>query len=333
LKAGGLFAPISREGALVLNNLLLVTACATVFLGTLYPLFLDALDLGKVSVGAPYFNATFIPIMTPLVMAMAVGPMLAWKRGDIKGVIGRLKFALGVGMIVTLGAWYAMGGQVLAAAGIGLAAWLVLGSLMEFAGRIKLFRIPFAASLSRLRHLPRSAFGMTIAHAALGIVVAGITASSAWQTEKILVMTKGDRVELASYSFVFAGVEETEGPNYTVKRGTFEVTLDGRDVATLTAERRFYPVRNMTTTEAAIHTTWFADLYAVVGDADEKGGWTVRLYHNPLVPWIWVGAVLMALGGLVSLTDRRHRVGAPARTRKTAARTKPPGGGARPATA
>ena len=333
LKAGGLFAPISREGALVLNNLLLVTACATVFLGTLYPLFLDALDLGKVSVGAPYFNATFIPIMTPLVMAMAVGPMLAWKRGDIKGVIGRLKFALGVGMIVTLGAWYAMGGQVLAAAGIGLAAWLVLGSLMEFAGRIKLFRIPFAASLSRLRHLPRSAFGMTIAHAALGIVVAGITASSAWQTEKILVMTKGDRVELAGYSFVFAGVEETEGPNYTVKRGTFEVTLDGRDVATLTAERRFYPVRNMTTTEAAIHTTWFADLYAVVGDADEKGGWTVRLYHNPLVPWIWVGAVLMALGGLVSLTDRRHRVGAPARARKTAAKTKPPGGGARPATA
>jgi cytochrome c-type biogenesis protein CcmF len=174
---------------------------------------------------------------------------------------------------------------------------------------------------------------MTIAHAALGVVVAGVTASSAWQTEKILVMTKGDRVELAGYSFAFAGVKEVAGPNYTANRGTFEVTLDGRDVARLTAERRFYPVRNMTTTEAAIHTTWFADLYAVVGDADGKGGWTVRLYHNPLVPWIWVGAVLMALGGIVSLSDRRHRVGAPARATKAAARTKPPGGGARPATA
>ena len=331
LKAGGLFAPISREGSLLLNNLLLTTATATVFLGTLYPLFLDALGGGKVSVGAPYFNDTFVPLMAPLIAAMAVGPMLAWKRGDLAGVLGRLRFALGAAFGVVLGAWYLKGGPALAVAGIGLAAWLFAGTFVELAQRIRLFGAPLADSFARLRHLPRADLGRTVAHGALAVVVAGLTASSAWQSEKILVMRPGETVTIAGYSLAFEGVEEIQGPNYTARRGTLRVTRNGREVATLIPEKRFYPVRDSATTEAAIHTTWLADLYAVLGDGDGRGGWIVRVYHNPLVPWIWIGAILMALGGLVSLSDRRLRVGAPARARRRAAAPRSPD--ERPATA
>ena len=166
---------------------------------------------------------------------------------------------------------------------------------------------------------------------ALAVVVAGITASSAWQSEKILVMRPGETVTIAGYSLAFEGVEEIQGPNYTARRGTLRATRNGREVATLIPEKRFYPVRNSATTEAAIHTTWLADLYAVLGDGDGRGGWIVRLYHNPLVPWIWIGVVVMALGGLVSLSDRRLHVGAPGRARSRATTPRPPD--ERPATA
>jgi len=336
LKLGGVFSPISREGAMVLNNLLLTTACATVFLGTLYPLFLDAINGNKVSVGPPFFNATFVPIVVPLLAAVAVGPMLPWKRGDLLGALGRL-WATALAAALAAAIVLALTGAKapLAAVGLGLAAWVGAGAVVEVADRIRLFRIAPAESWQRLKGLPRAAWGTAIAHFGLGVVIAGITASSAWQVEKVQLVRPGETIDVAGYSFTFKGAVEEQGPNYVSRRGTFEVTRNGRAVATLYPAKRFYPVQRMTTTEAAIHTLWVADLYATISDPDEgsresggpafptrsDGAWAARLYYNPLVPWIWMGAVLMAFGGVVSLTDRRHRIGAPvpARPRASAA--------------
>ena len=314
LKAGGLFHPISREGGLVLNNLLLTTACATVFLGTLYPLFLEAVGGAKVSVGAPYFNATFVPLMIPLVAVMAFGPLLQWKRADLAGVLGRLKWAgLASLLAAALAVYLHSGGPILAWLGMALAAWLFAGCIVEWAERVKLFRAPLATSWARARQLPRSAYGMTLAHAGMAVVIAGVTASAAWQGEVVRVLRPGETAELGGYVYRFDGVESLRGPNYAAERGRFTVTRDGHPFALLTPERRLYDVQRMETTEAAIHTTGLADLYAVIGEPDGRGGWTVRLYHEPLVPWIWAGSFIMVLGGALSLSDRRLRVGAPTR--------------------
>lgn len=318
LKAGGLFAPISREGSLVLNNLLLSTATATVFIGTLYPLFLDVLNLGKVSVGAPFFNATFVPVAIPMVIAMVVGPFLAWKRGDLPGALTRL-WSAGVATVacVAIAAYITNGGgPLLALVGIALAAWAFFGSLAEFAERIRLFRVPLKDSWTRAAHLPRSAWGMTIAHACMGICILGMTGTSAWQTEVIQAMKPGDTAQLAAYTVHFDSVGEVQGANFRAEQGVFTVTRDGRTIATLKPQRRSYPVTRMTTTESAIHTTVFSDVYIALGDPTQNGtAWIVRLYHHPLVPWIWLGALGMMVGGLVSLSDRRFRVGAPERRR------------------
>lgn len=332
LKTGGLFAPISREGGLVLNNLLLATATATVFLGTLYPLFLDAIGGAKVSVGPPFFNATFVPLMVPLVAAIAVGPMLAWKRGDLPGALARLWAAGVAAAVAVLGTLWLAGGPAGALLGLGLAAWLGVGALVELAERIRLFRIPASDSFRRAVNLPRAAWGMTVAHLGVAVVVAGITASSAWQTERIQLVRPGETVEIAGYTLLFRGTERVNGPNYVARRGIFEVSRDGEPVTTLYPAKRFYPVQGMVTTEAAIHTNLVADLYVVIGDPDSGGtpggdprvlldapadaAWAARLYYNPLVPWIWIGCVIMVLGGALSLSDRRHRVGAPSRARR-----------------
>ena len=320
LKGGGLFAPMSREGALVLNNLLLCTATGTVLLGTLYPLFLDAISGQKVSVGAPYFNSTFAPLMTPLIATMAIGPMLAWKRGDVAGALGRLRLAFIASAVVALGAWYwQTRGPLLAVLGLGLATWLLVGALVELAGRLKLFRAPLSESLRRAYHLPRSAWGMTAAHAGLAVVVFGIIASSAWEVDKLQVMRRGEAVEVAGYSFTFEGAREIQGPNYRGRQGTFTVSRGGRPVVTLRPETRNYPNPPMETTEAAIHPMLSADLFAVIGEPAAAGGWSTRLHHKPLLSWIWAGALMMVFGGLLSLSDRRHRVGAPARRPSAAA--------------
>jgi cytochrome c-type biogenesis protein CcmF len=319
LKTGGLFAPVSREGGLVLNNLLLSTACATVFLGTLYPLFVEALGGSKVSVGAPYFEATFVPIMIPLVVAMAAGPLMAWKRSDLAGVLGRLKLAAVLSVAAGLWALYLhREGPVMAILGMGLAAWLFVGTLVEWAERVKLFRAPLGTTWSRARNLPRSAYGMTLAHAGLAIAIAGMTASAAWKGEVLSNMRPGETVELAGYSYRFEDVRTLRGPNYTSDMATFTVTRDGQAVTVLTPEKRLYDVQRMPTTEAGIHSTPVADLYAALGDPDGEGGWTVRIYHEPMVPWMWAGALIMVAGGAISLTDRRLRVGAPTRRRKPA---------------
>ena len=322
LKGGGLFRPISREGGLVLNNFLLTAAAAAVLLGTVYPLILDVLNAGKISVGAPYFNSVFIPVMVPLVLAMGIGPLLSWKRSELGPTVYRLKISAGLAVLAGIGAWLFIDrASALAAFGVFLAAWLMFATLHELAVRIHLFRAPPGESWRRLQRQPRARWGMTLAHGGLAIVIAGMTASSAWTTESIQVMKPGDRVDVGGYVFTFDGAREVRGPNYAATQGTFRVDSGGSDIV-LTPEKRFYDVQGRTT-EAAIHPTFLGDLYAVLGDPrGEDGGFVTRLYFNPLVPWMWAGSFIMVLGGFVSLSDRRHRVGAPGR-QKAGARATP----------
>ncbi|MEL0018666.1 MAG: heme lyase CcmF/NrfE family subunit [Rickettsiales bacterium] len=314
LQSDGLFRPISREGGLVLNNLLLTTAAATVFLGTLYPLFLEAFGGDKVSVGPPFFNATFLPLMVPLVVALGVGPLLPWKRADLGGVLARLKIAFAVAAIVAIATAYVLwGSSVFGALGIGLAGWLAASVIIEISGRIGLGKIALGDSFKRAIGLPRAAWGMTIAHFGLAITVAGITGAGLWQVESIQIMEPGEKVTVSGYEFVFNGARQVRGPNYAAERGFFTIKKGGKVVADMEPERRRYLVSGQETTEAAILTTAMFDLYVVLGESNGAGGWTTRLYYKPLVPWLWIGSLVMVFGGIVSLTDRRLRVGAPAR--------------------
>ena len=312
LKSGGVFAPVSREGALVLNNLFLTTAFAVVLLGTLYPLLLDAVGGGKVSVGAPFFNATFVPLMIPLLIACPIGAKMTWKRGDLAGALSRLKVAAAIAVLVIVLSFSLDGDRsILPAIALGIAAWLAVGTCLDLYEKIGFTRLSKTVAFSRLRHLPRSTWGTAVAHFSLGVIVAGITVSSVWQVEKIQVMKPGETIELAGYEVTFNGVSQLQGPNYTSLRGSFGVFKESKKITDLFPEKRDYPAENSTTTEAAIHTNFYSDIYVVLGDPDEKGGWVTRLYYNPLVPWIWGGAILMALGGGLSLSDRRLRIGAP----------------------
>jgi cytochrome c-type biogenesis protein CcmF len=315
LKQGQLFAPISREGALVLNNVLLTVACATVFVGTLYPLALESITGEKISVGPPYFNATFGPLMVPLLLAMPLGPILAWKRGDLLGAMQRL-FAAGCAALVILVAAFAFAwrGPWLAPFGVALGAWVVAGATAEWASRIKLLAVPAGDSLRRAIGLPRAAYGTLLAHAGLGISVIGIVATTAWQSETVLALKPGGQGEVAGYTFVFHGVGIQQGPNYTEQIGRLTASRGGAPVAELMPSKRTFEVPRQTTTEAGIHAAWGGDLYLVLGDALPGGAFVVRAYFHPLVRLIWLGAVVMALGGVLSLLDRRLRVGAPRRS-------------------
>ncbi len=315
LKGGGIFAPISREGALVLNNLLLCTGCATVFLGTLYPLFSEELGGPKLSVGFPFFDRTFVPLMAPVLIAVAAGPLLAWKRGDLAGALQRLWLALAGTVLVVLVAFYVTGGgPVLAVLGLGLAAWAGLGAVVEWCERIRLIRAPLGESWRRVRAMPRAAHGMTIAHIGLAVTVAGI-AASAWQQERIEVVRPGGTLAIAGYVLHFDDVAKVEGGDFTADRADVTVTRGTATIAVLHPEKRFFPQQQATTSVTAIRTNLLADLYLALGDSDGKGGWTLRAYWKPLVPWIWLGAVFMAGGGVVSLSDRRWRIGIAARAR------------------
>ena len=315
LKGGGLFAPISREGALVLNNVLLSTAAASVFLGTLYPLFLDAVGGPKISVGPPFFNKTFVPLMVPVAVAVAAGPMLAWKRGDLAGALQRLWVAFAAAVLVGLGTYYVTnGGPVFAVLGLGLAAWTFVGALTEWADRVRLFRAGVAETVRRTVHLPRSAHGMTLAHLGFAVSVAGI-AASAFEAERLEVMRPGASMPLAGYTLTLESVTKQPGANFVADDATVVIQRGDDVVATVHPQRRFFTLQRQTTSETAIRTNLLADLYVALGEPDGTGGWTIRAYYKPLVPWIWMGAVIMAFGGLVSLSDRRWRVGVAARLR------------------
>ena len=312
LKQGGLFAPISREGALVLNNLLLTTACATVFIGTLYPLALEVVTGERISVGAPFFNLTFAPLFLPLLLAVPFGPLLAWKRGDLVGAAQRLMVA-GVVALVTIAIVWAWqrGGSAFAPLAIGLAMFVNLGAAVDIAERVKLFRAPFATSWSRATGLPRSTWGTAFAHAGLGIALIGIVCESTWNIEHIATMRLNDTAQLGSYSATFDGMTSRQGPNYREDIATFTIRQGGALVGMMTPSKRSFTTRGMSTTEAALMTRGVSQLYISLGAADPNGSITARIYYKPLVLLIWFGPVLMAFGGMLSLSDRRLRVGAP----------------------
>jgi cytochrome c-type biogenesis protein CcmF len=309
LSSSGLFAPVSREGALVLNNILLCSIAAVVLTGTTYPLFADLLLGEKLSVGGPFFNATVLPLAVPVFAAMSVGPFLSWKRADLGAALMKLWWAALVALAV--GVFAATGAKLLPALAFGAAAWLIVGALAELVARIRLFRQPLGASLRRLTGLPRGSFGTTVAHAGLGVTIAGIAGMSL-ASEAIVLVQPGATTHLAGYDWKLIDLHDGDGPNYSARVATIAVSRDGRLVTTLAPERRSFPVQRITTTEAKISTNGFRDLYAVLGD-ERDGGAVLRLHVNPLAPWIWLGALVMAIGGALSLTDRRLRVGAPAR--------------------
>jgi cytochrome c-type biogenesis protein CcmF len=318
LKAGGAFAPVSREGALVLNNVFLTTACVTVLVGTLYPLVLETLTGEKISVGPPYFNLTFIPLMVPLFLALPFGTLLAWKRGDAAAAAERLVVAgIAAVLCAALGAWLAGGETRLGAAfGLALSAWLIVGSLAELALRTQSAG-SLGGRLRRLFSLPRTTWGSALGHLGVGVTVLGIVSLSAFQTEVITDMAPGDRTTIAGYEVTFDRAEEREGPNYSDAVAIFTVRHGGDVVATLDPARRFYPAREMPTTEASIKTFGFSQLYATLGSV-ENGKIVVRLYNKPLVTLIWIGALIASFGGALSLADRRLRIGLPAPARRAA---------------
>jgi cytochrome c-type biogenesis protein CcmF len=313
LTAGGLFAPVSREGALVLNNILLCSIAAVVITGTAYPLFSDLLFGAKISVGAPFFNATVLPLAAPVIAAMAIGPVLSWKRAALGPALMRLWWAAVIAAVV--GVLAATSLHALPAFAFAGAAWLIFGSFAEIVERTKLFRLPLGQSLQRLRGLPTAAFGAAIAHAGMGVTIAGIAGMSL-AVERVVLVHPGETVEAAGMSWTLASLTDEAGPNYAARVANIVLHRPGEPDLTMHPARRTFPVQGTTTTETAIHTTGFADIYAVLGE-ERDGAAVMRLHYNPLAPWIWLGGLVMALGGGLSLADRRLRVGAP--TRRTAA--------------
>ena len=312
LAQGGLFAPISREGALVLNNLFLTTACATVFVGTLYPLALEVLTGEKISVGAPFFNLTFAPLFVPLMIAVPFGPMLAWKRGDLLAAAQRLLAAGVVALFSVALVWaWARGGSALAPLAIGLGVFVIAGALNDILERTGLFRVAAAISLRRARGLPRSAWGAAFAHAGIGVALIGIVCETTWNTEYIGTMKPNDSVTIAGYQLTLNGLTQRQGPNYGELAALFAVARDGSRLGEMTPSKRSFATRGMTTTEAALLTRGLSQLYISLGDTNDDGSVVVRIYHKPLVLLIWFGPLLMALGGVLSLSDRRLRVGVP----------------------
>ncbi|MDG4908629.1 heme lyase CcmF/NrfE family subunit [Mesorhizobium sp. WSM4898] len=325
LTAGGLFQPISREGALVLNNLFLTTATATVLVGTLYPLALEAITGGKISVGAPFFDLTFGPLMLPLLAIVPFGPLLAWKRGDVLAASQRLMAAFGLAiaaMLVT--GLFIDGASVFAALGVGLAVWLVAGALTDLAVKSGIGSVAPADMLRRFAGLPRSVFGTALAHLGLGLTLLGIVGTLSFGTEKILTMRVGETVELSGHTLRFEGLFPQKGPNFTEERGRFLlIGADDNADGEITSAKRFYPVRQTVTTESGIRTLGVSQLYLSLGDEGKDGSVVVRLWWKPLVTLIWGGGLVMMAGAAMSLLDRRLRVGAPARRRKPAAAALP----------
>jgi cytochrome c-type biogenesis protein CcmF len=256
--------------------------------------------------------------MVPAILAVGVGPLLSWKRADLLGALQRVWAAYIAAVLAVMVAWYLThGGPIFAVLGFGLAAWTGTAVIVEWAERVRLFRTGLGDSVRRAIHLPRAAYGMTFAHFGLAVSIAGF-AASAFDVEAIDTVHAGSLVKLAGYELRFVGVQREPGPNYTANRSTVEITRNGQLVATVHPEQRFFPLQQQTTSETAIRTNFLSDLYIALGDGDAAGNWTLRAYWKPLVPWIWIGAIIMAFGGMVSLSDRRWRVGVAARARRMA---------------
>jgi cytochrome c-type biogenesis protein CcmF len=324
LKQGGLFAPISREGALVFNNLFLTTACLTVLVGTLYPLALEALTGAKITVGGPFFNLTFGPLFIALMCVMPFGPLLAWKRGDILGAAQRLMTAFGVGLAAAAVAFAVEGvTSVLAPFGVGLAFYVMLGALIDLADRTGVFRMPFATARARARGLPRSVWGTAFAHFGIALTLLGIVCAGTWGTERIVAVRPSQTVSLSGYDLTFDRLLKRPGPNYSEQAAQFTVREGGTVVGVMEPSKRSFSARGMSKNEAALMASGAGQLYLSLGDTTPDGAVAIRLYYKPMVLLIWLGALVMFAGGALSLSDRRLRVGAPQPPRKATAPAMP----------
>jgi len=301
----GTFALISKESMMLTNNVLLTVAAATVLFGTLSPLILDALDMGKISVGPPYFNAVFVPLMLPLLFLIGVGPLARWKRQDTADLGKRLRFALLISLVLAaiFVALSSAPRSAMVILGLTLAVWV---SVTMVQGMLR--RLATGGNIVRsITGLPRGFVGMTIAHLGVAVFVVGVTIASTYSLETDVRMAPGDIEELGGYAFEFIGVHEEPGPNYRATRAELRVTKQGREVAVLHPEKRVYLRQEQPMTEAGIDAGFFRDLYVALGEPLEEGAWAVRLYYKPMVRWIWFGPLLMGLGGLISVSDRRYR--------------------------
>lgn len=304
---GGGFSLISREGMLLANNVLLVAALGSVLLGTLYPLFLDALDLGKISVGPPYFDTVFVPLMTPAIFLMGIGPLAQWKKTSLPELATRLRWAFAVSIVTALALPFTLGHWTpLVSLGLLLAIWIVTTAAVDL--RERLAHADGSSLLGRLAAMPRSYWGMVLAHCGVALFIVGVTMVKGFEVEQDLRMNVGQTATIGGYTFQFDGTQQYKGPNYIAARGTFRVSQDGRDVTVMYPEKRRYTVQNQTMTEAAISPGFARDLYVSLGEPLDDGAWSVRLYHKPFVDWIWGGCLIMALGGILAVSDRRYRL-------------------------
>ena len=305
---GARFALLSRETLLLSNNVLLVVACGAVLLGTLYPLALDAMNLGKISVGPPYFDTVFVPLLTPLVFLMGVGPLARWKQTELPDLAHRLKWAAGSAVVATLIVAVAKGGVgIVAATGLLMAFWILASVATDLVERLRPAGGLRASVVHRARQIPRALVGMMVAHVGVAIFILGVTLVRTGEVERDVQMAVGDTTTIDDMVFTFKGTRDVQGPNYRAARGEIEVTKDGRVISTLTPEKRFYPSTQSTLTEASIDAGLTRDLYVSLGEPVAGGAWIVRVYVKPFVDWIWGGCLVMALGGLLAATDRRYR--------------------------
>ena len=304
VRSSASFELVSRESVLLINNVLLVVTAASILLGTLYPLVIDALGLGKLSVGPPYFNAVFIPLMAPLAIVVGFGVLMHWKRDDLK-VVGKRVWlmALSCIAIATLLPLTMPFYSWAAVLGLSLALWTVAISILAFKQRLQSW------SWQRLKQIPAGFYGMTIAHMGIALFVVGITLTSVYSIERDVRMAPGDTVDMFGYIFSFQGVTQAEGPNYTAQQGHLTVSHDGKTVAELSPQKRVYRVQTMPMTEAAIDAGVFRDLFVAIGEPlGEQGAWSLRVYYKAFIRWIWMGGVFMGVGGLLGASDRRYRM-------------------------
>jgi cytochrome c-type biogenesis protein CcmF len=306
---GGKFAVISRESMLLVNNVLLLVAAGTVLLGTLYPLFLDALDLGKISVGPPYFETVFVPLMIPVLLLMAVGPLARWKEASVSDLARRLRWIAAAVVLFAIGIAVAMSASPMAALGITLALWILMATASHLLQRLQ--HAPAGTPIfRRIASQPRSYWAMIIAHAGIGVFVIGVTMVKSMETASDVSMRVGDTTMAGGYTFRFVDLKEVQGPNYVAAQATFDVTHGDTKITTLVPEKRLYTVQQMPMTEAGIDRGFTRDLYVSLGEATDQQTWVVRVQHKPFVSWIWSGCLIMAFGGLLAASDKRYRVGA-----------------------
>ncbi len=312
MQARGVFSLSSRESMLLVNNVLLGVAAFVVFVGTIWPLVSEMFFDRKLSVGAPFFDKAFTPFMIVLGLALPIGAMMPWKRGQMRRALRKLAPAAALAIAVLGLTWTVQGGRsLLGPVGLMLGTWLVAGALTDLWSRTGTGSI--SGRVGRLTRLPRADWGKAVAHAGLGVTMAGIAGVLAWQTEDIRVVTTGDSFDLSGYTLTLTDVRSEDGPNYEATIGDVTLARGDRVISILNPEKRYYQVADMPTTEAAIDIGFLRDVYVVIGDPQDGGGWAMRSYYKPLANWIWGGALLMALGGGLSLSDRRYRVAAGAR--------------------